>query len=508
MVINKQYFVYSKSILVFLLTVLLTGCSEESNTPIVNEEDPVMTSFSFLSSKNNSIASDIYLDIEGQNITGYVPLEGDIQNLVASFEHEGSEVMVQSQVQVSGQTYNDFRKTTTYTVKTSEGTTQNYSVNITYFTGLPIIYLDTNGVPIDSKEEYREGNVSIQGNNNYDHVYGTEMKIKGRGNSTWYFHEKKPFQLKFGEETSFLGMPEDKKWIFLAEHSDKSLLRNKIAFELGYMSNLDWTPESHFAEVFVNDEYNGTYNISQKVEESDHRVALGNTGYLMEIDQLERMESDDVYFYTDQFLINIKEPEIDWDGDEYNYAKNLLNEFETALFSENFKDPLEGYQKYIDMDSFIDWYLISEITKNQDSKSWSSIFLNVIPGEKIKMGPLWDFDLAFGNVNYSECEFPEGFWVKENAWYKQLFNDPYFVGLVKERFNYFKQNQTLILEKIDTYANYLSMSQSENDLRWDTIGNPVWPNPIVFPTYEQEVEHLKSWYSQRMNWLDAAINQL
>ena len=277
---------------------------------------------------------------------------------------------------------------------------------------------------------------------------------------------------------------------------------------MGYLSNLDWTPESHFAEVFINDQYNGTYNITQKVEASDHRVALGSNGYLMEIDQLERMKSDDVYFYTEKFLINIKEPEVDWDGEEYNYAKNLLNEFETALFSVNFKDPQLGYQKYIDVESFIDWYLISEITKNQDSKSWSSIFLNVIPGEKIKMGPLWDFDLAFGNVNYSECEFPEGFWVKDNPWYQQLFKDPYFVALVKERFQYFKQHQLLILEKIDGYATYLSKSQFENDLRWDTIGNPVWPNPVVFPTYEQEVAHLKSWYSQRMNWLDAAINQL
>ena len=100
--------------------------------------------------------------------------------------------------------------------------------------------------------------------------------------------------MKLSEKSAFLGMPEDKKWLFLAEYSDKTMLRNTIAFELGYMSNLDWTPAGEFAEVFLNDEYNGTYNITQKVEESDNRVALGDTGYLLELDQLDRIDPDDV----------------------------------------------------------------------------------------------------------------------------------------------------------------------------------------------------------------------
>lgn len=499
-----KYFLY------FLITIGIYSCSEEDGiTPVVgNDEGTDLTSFTFTSSANKSLPYDIYLDINGNEITGYIPLSGDIENLIATFEHNGANVVVGSQVQQSGQTYNDFRRSLIYTVKTSDGRSQSYNVSLTYFTGLPIVYLDTNGVPIDTKEEYRAGKVNIQGNDDYDHFLSTDMLIRGRGNSTWYFHEKKPFQLKFEEKEYFLDMPKDRKWIFLAEHSDKTLLRNKIAFEMGYMSRLDWTPQSEFAEVFINDQYNGTYHISQKVEESKNRVNVGDNGYLMEIDQMERVDYDDVYFHTDHFLINIKEPELDWNSNEFNYAKNLVNDFEDALFSSNFKDPNTGYRKYIDLDSFVDWYLINEITKNQDAKSWSSIFFNVMPGEKIKMGPIWDFDLAFGNVNYSECEYPEGFWVKRNDWYTQLFNDPYFVGLVKERFKYFRQNQLMILEKIDFHASYLSMAQSENDLRWDCIGNPVWPNPIVFPSYEQEVEHLKSWYNQRMDWLNTAINNL
>jgi hypothetical protein len=314
--------------------------------------------------------------------------------------------------------------------------------------------------------------------------------------------------MKLSDKTEVLGMPKDKKWIFLAEHSDKTLMRNKIVFEMGYLSNLDWTPESVYAEVFINNLYAGTYNISQKVEESSKRVNLGDTGYLLEIDQLERMETEDVYFYTSEFLINIKEPELTYESSEFNYVKDLLNEFETVLKSNEFKDPTTGYAKYIDVDSFIDWYLISEITKNQDSRDFSSIFLNVIPGEKINMGPLWDFDLAFGNVNYSDATNPAGFWVKDHKWYARLFQDPAFVTKVKSRFAYFKNNQDFILNKMDFYANYLKYSQQENDTRWNVLGNYIWPNPVFFSTYQEEVNHLKNWYTQRMDWLQNAYNNL
>ena len=248
--------------------------------------------------------------------------------------------------------------------------------------------------------------------------------------------------------------------------------------------------------------------ISEKVEASPNRVALGDAGYLLEIDQLERLDADDVYFYTGSFLINIKEPELVLNSSEYNYAKDLLNNFEANLMSNQFNNSTTGYTSFIDTASFIDWYLISEITKNQDSRDFSSIFLNVIPGEKIKMGPLWDFDLAFGNVDYSDATNPTGFWVKDHKWYARLFQDPAFVNKVKSRFVYFKNNQNLILNKMDFYANYLKYAQEENDIKWNVLGNYVWPNPVVYNTYQEEVNHLKNWYTNRMNWLSTAYNSL
>jgi hypothetical protein len=499
----------SISLFYLLLTFIVISCEEGSSSDGPVADGTTITSFTFLPSENPSLGTSQSMEIEDEKIIGRLPVYTDMKNMIPRFEHSGAEVTIGNILQQSGKTSNDFTKTINYTVKSKNGESRVYEVKLDRFTGLPIVYINTlGGQAIDSKDDYREGTLRVDGNTIYADSENNEMKIRGRGNSTWWVHPKKPYQLNFSEKTEMLGMPEDKKWIFLAEYSDKTLLRNRIAFEMGYMSRLDWTPQSVFAEVMVNNQYNGTYHITQKVEEGNYRVALGDDGYLLEIDQLDRLDPDDVYFRTNSFLINIKEPSLTAESTEYRYIKDLVNEFENTLYSDNFKDPLNGYQKYIDLDSFIDWYLISEITKNQDSKDFSSIFLNVMPGEKIKMGPLWDFDLAFGNVDYSDATKSTGFWVKDHKWYSKLFQDPSFVSLVKERFQYFKGNESLILQKIDEQAGYLKWAQEENDKKWNLLGNYVWPNPVVFNTYQEEVDYLKKWYSERMNWLEGAFNAL
>jgi len=473
---------------------------------------PELSSLAFLAEDNSSLEEDIFLQPGTDNtFTGRISLNTPVKNLIASYEYVGSSIQINASEQESGVTTNDFTEPVNITVENSDGDTKSYIIDVTKFTGLPIIYLQTDSfLPIDSKDDYILGDTWVDGGRGFNDFEESPMKIRGRGNSTWEF-PKKPFQMKLDDKGEFLGMPNDKKWLFLAEYADKTMLRNKIAYEMGYISNLDWTPQARFAEVFINGEYNGTYNVTQKVEESNNRVALGDTGYLLELDQLERLDFDDVYFEstaTDKFIVNIKEPSLEYDSEEYSYIVNLIGNFESALFGANFTSESNGYRQYIDIDSFVDWFLISEITKNVDSMFFSSIYLNVIPEERIKMGPLWDFDLAFGNVDYADSRYPEGWWVKYNPWYERLFQDPYFVAKVKERFEYFNNNQDLIIDKIDTYSEQLKWAQEENDNKWQTMGVFVWPNPVVFDTYQEEVDSMKSWYSARMSWLESAIDGL
>ena len=512
----------SNSKIAFLSVLFLLGilgsCSKDSEISIdTPTTKPLIRSFSFLASNNEQLTEDVYLDIKGKTIEGVLPPSNSAENLIATFIFDGAAVFVNDTLQNSGLSQNNFNVPINYTVRTDDGKSKSYRVTLLNKIDEPEVgeisttYINTNGgVAIDSKESYREGSISISGisQEEEEEVSDALMKIRGRGNSTWDLLDKKAYQLNMAEKTRVYGMKSDRRWIFLAEHSDITLMRNKIAFEMGYLSKLDWTPKSVYSEVYLNDKFLGGYHVCQKIEQGNNRVDIGETGYLLEIDQVNNLDSDDVYFETDEFLINIKAPKLNFESTEYNYIKEWITEFENVLKSSAFSDPTQGYQKYIDVDSFVDWYLINEITKNKDAKEESSIYLNMIPGEKIKMGPLWDFDLAFGNVENSEFENPEGFWIKDNAWYRGLFQDPNFVNKVKTRFAYFRSQQIFLLERIDFYASYLDELQQNNHAQWDVFRNIPWPNTSASESYKQEVDELKSWYNDRMDWLDNAIGNL
>lgn len=497
---SKSFF-----LLTFIILLAITGCKKEDGPAHISE---LFYNFSFIKSNNPGLAEDLNFRIVNQTVVGRIPYTADIREMVASFEYKGTSVSINNQAQQSGVTVNDFSRPVIYTVTNTDGSIENFEIDITWFTGLPIFHINTDdGAEIDTKDEYRPGNGVMQGGLDFQDGSG-RMGIRGRGHSTWYFHPKKPYQLKFDEKTEVFGMPEDKKWIFLSEHSDKTLMRNHLAFEMGYISNLEWTPQTVYAEVVLNNDYVGTYTISQKVEESSNRLDLGNDGFLLEIDTPDHLNEGDIYFNSTRFMIQIKEPEVSFNSPQFNYVRDYIIEFENALYSDDFLDSEIGYKKYVDVESFVDWYLINEIAKNQDSRDYSSMYCTLMPGQKLKMGPLWDFDLGFGNVNYSDCEFPTGFWVKYHAWIERMFEDPEFLATVKERFVYYKNNEGYLIGFIDKTANELKYAQEENNDRWDIYGNWIWPNPVVYNSHQEEVDHLKNWFTQRMAWLDGAFNEM
>jgi spore coat protein CotH len=377
---------------------------------------------------------------------------------------------------------------------------------------LPIVRISTNNQPVVSKEEYIQGTFSINTEIPFRSLNERKIDIRGRGNSSWWQGDvwgKKPYQIEFEKKERILGMPEDKRWVLLAEISDKSLLRNRLSRELSQLSTLEFTPEFSFVELVMNDEHQGTYLFGEKVEATESRVRIGEFGFLVEIDHMDRIDADDVYFTSDAYLqindesvFNIKAPEVTVGSGKHAEIKEHIRKFEEVLFSEDFANPIYGYESYTDVPSFIDWYLINEIGKTVDAQWFSSIFFTYIPGEKIKMGPIWDFDLSFGNVDYADAQYEEGFWIAENPWIKRLLEDPKFKDQVKNRFAHYYSNMPMLLEKMDEYAAYLEDSQKVNYDIWGTLGEKVWPNPVWYDTYEEEVEHLKNWFVKRMDWLN------
>lgn len=500
--------------LVLIIIALGSACGGGSAgspaaPPAVQEPAPKLLSFTFRSQDNIGLDSDLSLIINGAEVTGRLPTNIPVDGLIATFAFEGETVSINGVQQTSAEQPNDFTQPVALAVVNKTGDIANYTVDVMNFTGLPIIYLATDGgVSIESKEDYVPGTIRVDGWRLYDSIPEVTMEIRGRGHSTWFLHPKKPYQMKLSDSSEFLGMLANRKWLFLAEYSDKTMLRNRLAFELGHLSNLDWTPDSRFAEVYLNSFHSGTYHISQKVEAGIDRVDLGDTGFLLEIDQPDHLDPGDVYFETSEYLINIKEPDLVLNGAQYNLISSHINEFELVLFGTDFADPDRGYAAYIDVDSFVDWFLVNEIAKNVDAQWYSSIFLHYVPGQKIKMGPIWDFDLAFGNVDYADSRYSEGWWVRWNTWISRLLEDPAFATRVKQRFAYFKTQEPYLLSQIDQWSQMLNYSQAANDEIWGTLGSYVWPNPVVYDTYEEEVEHLKNWLQERFAWMESAIAQL
>jgi len=508
-----------KLIFCSLLTLLLASCSTDLtdvekrlDNLEVNQKGPKLLSISFLS-KDNSMQ--LVEDVKGE-IIGDSIVECWIKNIVSDkllvphFEYTGESVTIDDTSAKSDETQIDFKTPIKLTVS-NQGKTKDYTVYVHSFTGLPVLWIETEGrAEITSKDDYLNAHLKLVEDvrtRSAGGVTEADVKIKGRGNSTWGM-PKKPYALKFDEKTSLLDEPEDKSWVLLANYADKTSLRNQTAFYMGSISNLDYTPRFHYVDLMLNGRYNGTYQLGDKLKISKNRVNVGDDGFLMEIDA--KAGADEITFKTNHLgqPVNIKDPDVEVSDENYNYIKDYVITAESALFSDDFKDMDKGWQKYMDMDSFVDWYLINEIAKNNDACLFTSCYMNLKRGEKLKMGPLWDFDIAFGNVNYNGTYLTDGFWIKNTTWYSRLFEDPAFVTKVKERFDYFYNRKNDIMNEINANAQYLRYSAQENNNKWHTLYTYTWPNYDIWGCYQNEVQSMKEWLNARFEWLKTEFDKM
>ena len=499
-----------------LLILFAVSCStdlEEKTDKLDSNKEPRLLSFSFISRDNPLL---LVKDVKGE-IIGDSIVECWIQNivsdklLVSHFEYTGERVTIDHISAKSDETAVDF-KSPVKLIVSGQGKSKDYTIYVHSFTGLPVLWIETEGrSEITSKEVYMNAHLRLVENvrtRSAGEVTEADVMIKGHGNSTWKLMPKKPYAIKFEKKCSLLDEPENKSWVLLANYADKTSLRNQTAFYMGSISNLDYTPRFHYVELILNGQYNGTYQLGDKPKISKNRVNVGSDGFLLEIDAW--ATEDDAAFNTTHLEqpVNIKEPDVEVGDENYNYIKNYVIAAESALFGNDFKDPDKGWQKYMDMESFVDWYLVNEIAKNNDSYLASSCYMNLKRGGKLKMGPLWDFDIAFGNIDYGNCHFSDGFYIKFVSWYARLFEDPAFVAKVKERFDYFYNRKNDILNEINTNAQYLRYSVQENNNKWKTFYTHTWPNYNIWGNYQNEVQSMKEWLNARFEWLKTEFDKM
>jgi len=511
-------------LLLLLLFTAFSACRKDAITPLPEEtEDTIPVAGKELLSlvfeaKNNSsqLIRDVKCHIYDDIITGAVPYINSNKSLIATFKTSGVKVTVNGVVQESGVTVNDYSVPVVFTVTAADSTVKTYKVQLNAFTGLPILYLETEA-PVVSKDDYVKGQIIIDANGQYEQaVTSAAIEMRGRGNSTWDM-PKKPYRIKFDKKTSMLGLPAAKKWVLLANFADKTLLRNYIAFEIGRRFAAAYTPGTRFVEVVLNGEFLGNYLLTDQVEVGETRVNIPELkpsspeadisgGYLLEVD--ERLDETVWFRSALQVPFTVKSPE-DITAAQLNYIKNYIQETENTLYSLHFADTVTGYNKYINTESFINWYLVNELMKNNDAVFYSSVFIYKDRNAKLSMGPVWDFDLALGNITHNGNNVPTGFWVKNAAWINRLFDDPAFVQKVKARWNTLKTEQVgSIYAFINETAGTLKHSQKENFNKWDVLYQYTWQNSVSMGSYDSEVQYMKDWLSKRVAWMDKAINAL
>ncbi len=266
--------------------------------------------------------------------------------------------------------------------------------------GVPRINIDLNGVSLDeiksgSKETKYEGN-DLQIYNGGEILEYGGVEVKGRGNGTWV-QEKKPFQIKFENKVDMFGMGEARKWYLLNNELDDAYIRNAIAFDLETMLEIDYSFRGSFTELYINGEYEGLYFLTNAIEISKNSVNLKDSmGILVELDNIYGLGED--YYVTSNGDILVVKDVLDEDKREIAVSDFMVtyNKLEDAVSKKDYTE----IEKLIDVNSWADYYLLSEFSVNPDAYWTSFYFYKDGFNDKIHVGPGWDFDLAFCNKNW------------------------------------------------------------------------------------------------------------
>ncbi|MBP5457166.1 MAG: CotH kinase family protein [Paludibacteraceae bacterium] len=434
-------------------------------------------------------------------------------------------------------------------VMAEDGETIFSRVAMAAYTGLPTVYIDID-IPMEqiTRESYVLGSLKVvsEGKDTFQYEFTktedgiVKEGIKGRGNSTWMEGwVKKSFNIKFDKKKSFFNLPKSKKWCINASYLDKSLLRDKFASVLGNeVFNSEWNPHFVSVDVVMNGEYLGNYiwgeknNIGtgridiqdiddfteEKIQTGDYVdqnqdgvIDIKDGGYVLELDA--RMDAP-YCFQTERLAsVTFKDPD-EVSDTVFNYVKSFVQEAEDVLYTRSFTDPENGWRKYYDETSAIDWYLMNEIANNRDAKDFSSIFKYYDPTDgKLHFGPNWDFDLGYGNDGENgESEYGKsmGWWVRDGVWIARMFEDSAFFANVKARWDDKKSDlNEAINSRLQSLADENALSAECNFRIWKILGEPVGPDPIGYEertTCQSEVDYMKDWLNERFAWFDEALH--
>ncbi|MEG1644913.1 MAG: CotH kinase family protein [Alistipes sp.] len=493
---------------------------------VITYDDLKVNSFMLRPENNERIFGALIFnaDATGMQWSGQIDhYKTDLSKLKITFDVVATKVTVGDAVQESGITANNFTTPVTYRLYADDGRYKEYTVTLTAgkATGFPILAIMTeNEKPVTSREDWVKGRMVLDKQLGDCEELVVDMEIKGRGHNSWS-KDKKPYAIKLAAKSPVMGMNKHKRWVLLANASDRTLLRNRVAFEIGRHTGLAWTPDSRYVDVILNGKFLGSYLLCEHIRVDKNRVNITEMsstdqsgealtgGYLLECD---RYYDDINKFRTHRrdLPINIKEPDEDvLTATQKSYITDYVNHIEELLYANATADP--HYADFIDVDSFIDWWIVCELAHNRDIRLPGSCHMYKDRSGKLFAGPLWDFDLAtfissssFLLMDYEISDFsdPHG---DRSLWYKRLFSDPTFRARAKERWQALKPAFDGIPAFIDAEAAKLQVSATSN---WELWTLTAGMNQDELLPWSEAVTRMKNNYTARLRWMDGEMAKL
>jgi hypothetical protein len=361
---------------------------------------------------------------------------------------------------------------------------------------------------------------------------------------------KKPYGIELWTDStgvkskrlSLVQMPEESDWVLNASYNDRSFMRDFIAQSLAGRIGLLHS-KAKFVELIINDEYRGVYVLMEKVKQGKNRVPISDLyptenagddvtgGYLLKIDKSSGSPSSSWKSNYTSGITATQKCEFQIEYPQYGiitqqqlvYIRDYINNWEKKLMTEDMNDPKASFRDYMDVSSFVNYFILNEVTRNVDGYRLSTYLYKDKEslGGKIKMGPAWDFNIALGNADYLEGWKTDGFVYKamENDggkndywqvpfWWNKLMQDASFRKALATRWKAVRSsflNTSTLFATIDSAQVALKDPLTRNFQKYPLMGKKIWPNYYVGATLSDEVNWLKNWIQGRLVWLDAQM---
>lgn len=516
-----QMVIYPSSIVLLDNEFTLAHCESATIEFIVNPSNAVLTADNF---KLNLVRTETRAEVSYIN----EPEAYSITSVVNATDRDGNTKRGQyiMTIRDNGSAL-DYSEIITIVIATtdSKGAPMEISsdlVTVSYSrpSSLARVFITTpEGATITSKTEWmKDANIRIIDENGEENLNVT-TSIRGRGNTTWTY-PKKPYALKLDKKNAVLGMPKHKRWVLLANWMDRTLLRNDIALELARRV-MEWAPRGEFVEVYMNGVHQGNYYLCEHIKVDENRVNIDELeedtdftdpsqlsgGYILEFDEYASNDEPN-YFWSniidtdDGTPIAIKEPDEEvitsHDHPAFLYIQNYVHSIEELLVADEVDHARwTELEQLIDVTSYIDWWLVHEMTTNLEPNQPRSCYMYKKRDGKLYAGPAWDFDYRTFNPDYNY------FNIKSTMWYPYLFKYHEFVTALKARWAEVEETFKDIDQYIVTTAEKVKESNELNITMWP-LSTIV--NGDETMTYDAAIERMRAAYQNRLTRVGNNIN--